>query len=243
MKPLIVIPTYNERRNIEKILPRIFLHAPTAEILLVDDASKDGTGNRALAIGRRFKRRLSVLRRDAKLGLGSAYVAGFSHALSRIPHADPIIQMDADGSHDPSALPVMIRLLSGCDAVIGSRYIRGTRVINWPWTRLLLSLSANSYARAVTGVPLSDLTGGFNAFRRSLIQRVGPETLRANGYAFQIELKALISRLPVKVLEMPIVFTGRVDGESKLSRLDVLEAMLAVWRLRGPIRSSFGSVV
>jgi dolichol-phosphate mannosyltransferase len=173
---------------------------------------------------------MHVVSRPAKLGLGTAYRDGFRWGLAH--GFDPIIQMDADGSHDPAELPAFADRLRRADAVVGSRYLGGIRVMNWPWMRLLLSYFANWYARLVTGVPLTDLTGGFNGWRAGLLRRIRPERLRCNGYAFQIELKFRALRARARFAEVPIVFTGRVEGESKLSRSVVREAIFAVWKLR-----------
>jgi len=232
MRPLIIIPTYNERRNLSALVPVVLRTARGSTILVVDDASPDGTAALARTLGRRYRGRVHLLSRQGKLGLGTAYVAGFRWALGH--GYDPVIQMDADGSHDPSALPVFLRALRNADAVVGSRYLAGLRVINWPWLRLLLSMIANRYARAVTGVPLTDLTGGFNGWRARILHRIGLNRLRSNGYAFQIELKARCRRAGGRIAEVPIVFTGRMEGESKLSRSVVFEAIWAVWRLRFP---------
>lgn len=230
MRPLVVVPTYNERRNLAALVPRIFTAAPRASVLVVDDASPDGTAALVRQLMRRRPRRIHLVSRRAKLGLGSAYVEGFRYALAH--GYDPVIQMDADGSHDPGSLPAFLTLLRRKDAVVGSRYRRGLRVINWPWGRLLLSLFANRYARAVTGVPLTDLTGGYNGWRAAMLRRIGLDRIRCSGYAFQIELKYKCHRLGGSIGEVPIIFTGRVEGESKLSRSVMLEAVWAVWRLR-----------
>jgi len=231
MRPLIVIPTYNERKNLQILVPQIFKAVPKASILVVDDASPDGTAWFARRMARRYPRRIYVLRRTEKRGLGSAYVAGFRHALLSTEF-DPIIQMDADGSHDPSALPVFLQALKRVDVVVGSRYFHGLRVINWPWSRVFLSLAANWYAKVVTGVPITDLTSGYNGWRRRILKRVHLDQLRCNGYAFQIELKYLCHRMGARIREVPIIFAGRVEGESKLSRSVVFEAIWAVWRMR-----------
>ncbi len=233
MKPLVIIPTYNERESIRSVLGRIDAILPRGHVLVVDDNSPDGTAGLVvrLAAEKRWKRRLHLLRRPGKAGLGRAYVAGFEFALAH-PAFDPIIQMDADGSHDPEALKVFIKELRGCDLVVGSRYLHGIRIINWPWHRLFLSMAANKYARVVTGIPIRDLTGGYNGIRRAMLARISPETIGCNGYAFQIELKYRCCREAARIKEVPIVFAGRMEGASKLSGKVFWEAVISVWRLR-----------
>jgi len=226
MKTLIVIPTYNERQNLQRLVPRIRKALPGATMLIVDDGSPDGTARYARSLGSR----VHVLSRPSKLGLGSAYVAGFRWGIAH--GYDPVIQMDADGSHDPAMLPFIETRLRKADAVVGSRYVGGIRVMNWPWMRLFLSYFANWYARLITGVPLTDLTGGYNGWRAELLRRINLDRMRCNGYAFQIELKFRARRTGARFAEIPIVFNGRMEGESKLSRSVVWEAIFAVWRLR-----------
>lgn len=234
MRPLVVIPTYNERASLPGLLARINTAVPRISVLIVDDSSPDGTARLARDISRRppWNRRLFILKRPGKMGLGSAYVDGFRFALAHRVHFDPIIQMDADGSHDPNALPAMIKALTGRELVIGSRYVKGIRVIDWPWTRMMLSMAANWYARIVTGIPVTDLTGGFNGIRASTLRHINPSSLRSNGYAFQVELKSRVSRMGGRLGEIPIIFTGRMEGKSKLSRSVIFEAIFAVWRMR-----------
>jgi dolichol-phosphate mannosyltransferase len=231
---LVVIPTYNERASLPGLLERIKRAVPGASVLIVDDSSPDGTAGLVRGLSRKspWKGRLFLLKRPGKMGLGSAYVAGFRYALAHKRKFDPIIQMDADGSHDPASLPAMIKALSSRELVIGSRYIRGLRVIDWPWTRLLLSMAANTYARIVTGIPVTDLTGGFNGIRAHTLRQIDPSSLRCNGYAFQVELKSMVCRIGGRIGEIPIIFTGRMEGKSKLSRSVIFEAVFAVWRMR-----------
>jgi len=216
------------------MLARINSAVPGISALIVDDASPDGTASLVKNASKRapWKGRLHLISRPGKLGLGSAYVDGFRFALAHRRRFDPIIQMDADGSHDPSALPAMLKKLEKADLVIGSRYLQGLRVINWPWTRLMLSMMANWYARMVTGIPVTDLTGGFNGIRSATLRRINPATLRCNGYAFQVELKSMVCRIGGLIGEIPIIFTGRMEGKSKLSRSVIFEAIFAVWRMR-----------
>jgi len=234
MSPLVVIPTYNERASLTGLLARIYRAVPRISVLVVDDSSPDGTASLVRSIGRRrpWKGRLFLLSRPGKMGLGSAYVDGFRFALAHRKRFDPIIQMDADGSHDPSALPAMIRALKSRELVVGSRYIRGLRVIDWPWTRMMLSLAGNWYARIVTGIPVTDLTGGFNGIRSATLRQIRPSSLKCNGYAFQVELKSMVRRIGGRISEIPIIFTGRMEGKSKLSRSVIFEAIFAVWRMR-----------
>ncbi len=229
-KPLVVIPTYNERANIQRLVPEILRALPRGHVLVVDDASPDFTASAVHGLMHRYRGRVHILQRPFKAGLGSAYLRGFRFA--RKYRYDPIIQMDADGSHDPAVLPRMVRRLSGMDAVVGSRYLGVAGVRNWPWSRILLSILANGYARLITGTPLTDLTGGYNAWRRDQLTAVRLRNIRCNGYAFQIELKHRCWRQGGRISEMPIVFTGRREGESKLSRSVVLEAIVEVWRMR-----------
>ncbi len=213
------------------MLSEIMRIAPRAHVLIVDDASPDGTGALVSRMARRHRGRIRLLSRPAKQGLGSAYVAGFRYGLANRGY-DPIIQMDGDYSHDPRDLPSLISAMAKNDGAVGSRYAGGIRVINWQWRRVLLSICANWYARLVTGVPVSDLTGGFNAWRRSILRRIGVGNLRCRGYAFQIELKYGCHRMGGRLAEIPIIFSGRMEGQSKLSKWVILEAVTAVWRMR-----------
>lgn len=234
MRPLVVIPTYNERGSLPALLGRLQKAVPRVSALVVDDNSPDGTARLVREMARRapWRGRLHLLSRPRKMGLGSAYVAGFKWALASRAAFDPVIQMDADGSHDPAAVPRFLRALQSHDMVVGSRYSRGLRVIDWPWTRLMLSLAANWYARLVTGLPVTDLTGGYNGMRRAALRRINPSRILSQGYAFQIELKYLCRRSGGRIAELPVVFTGRMEGSSKLSRAVILEAVFAVWRMR-----------
>ena len=234
MQTLVVIPTYNERASLPGLLARIASIVPGISVLVVDDASPDGTASLVRSIAKKapWHGRLHLLRRPGKMGLGSAYVDGFRFAIEHSKGFDAVIQMDADGSHDPSALVRIIGKLRRNDLVVGSRYLSGLRVIDWPWTRLLLSMAANWYARLVTGLPLTDLTGGFNGIRTGMLRRINPSSLKCNGYAFQVELKSMVCRFGGRISEIPIIFTGRMEGKSKLSRSVILEAIFSVWRMR-----------
>ena len=226
---LVVVPTYNERVNLPVIVPAILQQDPRIDVLVVDDNSPDGTGALAdtLAAG---SARVHVLHRTAKQGLGKAYLAGFTWALER--HYDFVIEMDADFSHDPKFLPELLRAAGNADLVIGSRYKSGVNVINWPMSRLLLSIGANQYARWITGLPLSDSTGGFKCFRRAVLEAIDFSRVRSNGYAFQIEMSYRAWRKGFRLAEIPIVFTDRIEGQSKMNKRIVREAIWMVWWLR-----------
>lgn len=226
---LVVVPTYNERQNIPLIVPAVLAQDPSIEILVVDDNSPDGTGAIADQLAA-ANPRVHVLHRNGKEGLGKAYIAGFRWALEQ--GYDLVFEMDADFSHDPRFLPNLIEAISDADLVIGSRYKTGVNVINWPISRLLLSLGANQYARFVTGLPLTDSTGGFKCFRRQVLEAISLERVRSNGYAFQIEMSFLAWKKGFRLKEIPIVFTDRVEGQSKMNKKIVREAVWMVWWLR-----------
>lgn len=226
---LVILPTYNEAENVPEIVPSILSHDNRIDVLVVDDASPDGTGDLADRMAAQ-EPRIHVLHREAKLGLGTAYIAGFAWAMER--KYDLIFEMDADFSHDPSHIPEFIRTAERNDLVLGSRYLRGVTVVNWPMSRLLLSYFANKYARIVTGLPLSDLTGGFKCFRRVVLEEVRLDRVRSSGYSFQIEVTFRAWHRGFRVAEIPIVFVDRSVGESKMSRGIVWEAVWMVWKLR-----------
>jgi dolichol-phosphate mannosyltransferase len=228
-RALVVVPTYNERVNLPLIVPQILAQDSRIEILVVDDNSPDGTGALAdqLAAG---DPRVHVLHRPGKGGLGKAYLAGFGWALDQ--GYDVIFEMDADFSHDPKFLPAFLEAAREGDLVIGSRYKTGVNVINWPISRLLLSLGANQYARWVTGLPLTDSTGGFKCFRRQVLEAIDFERVRSNGYSFQIEMSFRAWKKGFRLVEIPIVFTDRVEGQSKMNGRIVREAIWMVWWLR-----------
>jgi dolichol-phosphate mannosyltransferase len=225
----VVVPTYNERVNVPLIVPAILGQDPRIDVLVVDDSSPDGTGELADQLAAENPR-VHVLHRTQKEGLGKAYIAGFRWALDH--GYDLIFEMDADFSHDPRFLPTFLDAIQDADLVIGSRYKTGVNVINWPISRLLLSLGANQYARLVTGLPLADSTGGFKCFRRRVLEAIPLERVRSNGYAFQIEMSYLAWRKGFRLKEIPIVFTDRVEGQSKMNRKIVREAVWMVWWLR-----------
>lgn len=231
---VVVVPTYNERPNLEALARGILRLGEQYHLLIVDDNSPDGTGALADDLARAHHGRIDVLHRPAKCGLGPAYIAGFQRALHLAP--DLIVQMDADLSHDPAALPRLVAAASDADLVIGSRYVPGGGTTGWPLQRRLLSRLGGRYARAVLGVPVADLTGGFKVWRRATLTRITPEALHSDGYAFTIEATWRALQQGARVVEVPIVFTDRVAGASKLSRRIVVEAALLVWKLRWEAR-------
>jgi dolichol-phosphate mannosyltransferase len=228
-RAVVVVPTYNERVNLPLIAPAILQQDPRLEVLVVDDNSPDNTGRLAEEMAA-TEPRLHVLHREAKQGLGKAYLAGFRWALDN--GYDLIFEMDADFSHDPKFLRDFLRAIENADLVLGSRYNSGVNVINWPISRLLLSLGANLYARWITGLPLSDSTGGFKCFRRAVLEAIDFEGVRSNGYSFQIEMSFRAWRKGFRLVEIPIVFTDRVEGQSKMNKRIVREAIWMVWWLR-----------
>jgi dolichol-phosphate mannosyltransferase len=229
-RTLVVIPTYNEAGNIEKLIDRIFqLNISGLEILVVDDNSPDGTAS--LVKNRQTKNvRIHLIQRPGKMGLGTAYVAGFRFALDN--EFDYIFEMDADLSHNPDDLPRFLEKMKDHDVVVGSRYTQGVNVINWPLSRLLLSLFANWYTRKITGLPLKDCTSGYKCFRRNVLENVKLDKIKSDGYSFQIELHFTAWRMGYRILELPIIFVDRDSGSSKMSRKVMKEAALMVWRLR-----------
>lgn len=233
-RALVIIPTYNEIENIEKIVPQVLMQDPRIEVLIVDDNSPDGTGKVADRMANN-EPRIHVLHRPGKQGLGKAYLAGFEWALNRpFEHSyDFIFEMDADFSHDPNHLPEFFAAAENADLVLGSRYREGkVTVVNWPMTRLILSYAANIYARAVTGMSLGDATGGFKCFRRKVLEAIPLNKVKSNGYAFQIEMSFRAWKRGFRIAEIPIVFHDRTEGESKMSKGIVREAIIMVWRLR-----------
>lgn len=229
-KALVIVPTYNEKLNIPTLTEAVLAKDSRIEMLIVDDNSPDGTGDMVEALTR-TNPRIHLLRRGSKLGLGTAYLAGFTWALDR--DYEYIIEMDADFSHDPAHLPQLLEAAQTADFVLGSRYLDGNvTVVNWPMKRLLLSYFANVYARIVTGMQLWDATGGFKCFHRRVLQAIDLNDVRSNGYGFQIEMSFRAFAKGFKGVEIPIVFTDRTHGESKMHKGIVREAVLMVWRLR-----------
>jgi len=229
-RALVIIPTYNERENIARMIDTVLAQDPRLEILVVDDGSPDGTGEIVEGIGQ-LNARVHLHRRARKLGLGTAYIAGFKWALAR--DYDYVFEMDADFSHDPAHLPEFLRAIESADLVLGSRYREGkVTVVNWPIDRLLLSYYANVYARFATRLPIWDTTGGFKCFRREVLKAIDLDAVRSNGYAFQVEMSFRAWKKGFRIVEIPIVFVDRTEGESKMSKSIVREAIWMVWRLR-----------
>jgi dolichol-phosphate mannosyltransferase len=228
MTALIVLPTYNERLNLDRVAEGILIH-PFTRLLVVDDASPDGTGELADALAARSGGRVEVLHRAGPRGLGLAYVDGLQHALST--GADVIVQMDADLSHDPKYLPDLVAGTSRYDLVIGSRYLHGVSVVNWPLHRLVLSAFANRYIRAITGLEAHDCTSGFRAWRRDALARQPLDRTRASGYAFLTEMLFEAHRSGCHIGEVPIVFVERQEGYSKVSSQVLIESLITPWRL------------
>jgi len=227
---LVVIPTYNEAANLAHLVPHILAQDPRLDILIVDDNSPDGNGQLAEAL-RQKEPRLSVIHREGKLGLGTAYIVGFRWALER--DYALVFEMDADLSHDPAYLKDFLKAVEEADLVLGSRYLGGrVAVVNWPITRLMLSYSANIYARWVTGLRIWDLTGGFKCFRKQVLEAIDLTQVRSNGYAFQIEMSVRAWRKGFRLREIPIVFVDRTEGSSKMNGAIVREAVCIVPRLR-----------
>lgn len=228
-KALVIVPTYNEKENVQRLVSEIFRYEPNINILFVDDNSPDGTADLIKKM-QQEQPRIHLLQRQRKEGLGSAYIAGFKKALDM--DFDYIFEMDADFSHDPKEIPNFLKAIENTDLVLGSRYIRGVNVVNWPMRRLLLSFFANKYSRWITGMPIEDSTGGFKCFRRNVLQSIDLDNIKSNGYAFQIELSYKSWKKGFRLKEIPIIFIDRMFGESKLSRKIMWEATFLVWKLR-----------
>jgi len=227
-RALVIIPTYNEKENIEKIAAAVLEQAPNVELLVVDDGSPDGTGALVKALAA-ANPRVHLLEREGKLGLGTAYIAGFKWGLAS--GYDYIMEMDADFSHDPKEIPNFLKAIETNDLVLGSRYKDGVRVVNWPLRRLFLSKGASYYVRIITGLPVADPTGGFKCFRRRVLEALDLDAVRSNGYAFQVELTYKAWMKGFRVAEIPITFSDRYAGRSKMSGHIVLEALWMVWAL------------
>jgi dolichol-phosphate mannosyltransferase len=229
MERLVIIPTYNERENIGPLLDCLLALPFGLDVLVVDDNSPDGTGE-LVDSRRQGEPRIHLIRRPGKMGLGSAYVAGFRYALAH--GAMLIFEMDADFSHDPEAIGSFLAAAEGADVVLGSRYLKGVTVVHWPLRRLILSYAANVYTRLITGLPVRDATGGFKCFRRRALESINLDQVKSDGYAFQIEMSYKCWRKGFRIVEIPITFVDRHAGESKMNRRIVWEAVWMVWRLR-----------
>ena len=227
---VVVIPTFNERENLQTLVPRVLALGAEYRIIVVDDNSPDGTGDVADHLVTTNPGRVSVLHRPTKEGIGRAYIAGFGEALKT--DAAFIVEMDADLSHDPDSLPAMIAAAELADLVLGSRYVPGGQTVGWPLHRRAISRLGGIYARLVLGVPVADLTGGYKVFRRAALEHLDLDQIRSDGYGFQIETTYRLIRSGARVVEVPITFADRVAGASKLSRRIVFEAFFVVWKLR-----------
>ncbi len=235
MKSIVVIPTYNEKDNISALFDEIFKHLPETHILVVDDNSPDGTAQ-IVKDRKADDERIHIIEREGKMGLGTAYCAGFSWALEQ--KYDVVFEMDADFSHDPKDLPRLLATLNeGYDLVIGSRYIEGMNVVNWPLKRLMISYGASIYTRVISGLPVKDCTGGFKCFRAETLAKIDFDTIRTNGYGFQIEMNYRVWKNGGKIKELSIVFTDRVNGISKMNKKIIYEAVFLVWKLRFAYKS------
>lgn len=229
LKAIVIIPTYNERENIARLTVEILKQHPSLHILIVDDNSPDGTGGIADQLAA-SEERIRVIHRSAKLGLGSAYRVGFKAALEM--GADCLIEMDADFSHDPAVLPLFLEAIKRCDLVIGSRYLNGVSVVNWPIRRLMLSYCASVYTRLITGLAIRDCTSGFKCFSRAALEAIDLDRVRSDGYSFQIEMNYRCREKGFRIVEIPIIFIDRHAGTSKMSKKIVREAVVMVWKLR-----------
>ena len=232
---LIIIPTYNEIENIEKIIREIRNINSKIHVLVVDDNSPDGTAQKIKELQKSLEN-IFLIQRERKLGLGTAYVAGFRFALKN--GYEYIFEMDADYSHDPKEIPNFLNAINEADLVIGSRYIRGVNVVNWPLNRLILSYSANKYTRIITGMPVCDATSGFKCFRKKVLEAIDLDQIRSGGYSFQIEMNFKAWKKGFHLKEIPIIFIDRAIGKSKMSKKIVREAAWMVWKLK--LKSLFG---
>ena len=234
MKSIVVTPTYNERDNIESLITIVLNKIEGIHILVVDDNSPDGT---ASIVERMMKDsdRIHLIKRPDKNGLGTAYCDGFRYALKN--NFDYIFEMDADFSHNPDVLPRFYDYIENFDIVLGSRYVTGVNVVNWPLSRLILSYGANLYTRIITRMPIKDATGGFKCFRADALKKINLDSIHSNGYGFQIEMNYRLWRTGSKIKEIPIIFIDRQNGESKMSKHIIWEAMFLVWKLKFTRRS------
>jgi len=229
MEKLVIVPTYNERENIGPLLDRLTSLPHGLDVLVVDDGSPDGTAEQ-VKVWQAKSSRVHLLERPGKLGLGSAYRDGFRYALAN--GAEFIFEMDADFSHDPEAIGEFLEAARDADIVLGSRYLHGVTVVNWPLSRLILSFMANLYTRVITGMPIADATGGFKCFRRRALEGIRLDRVRTEGYGFQIEMSFRCWKRGFRIKEIPIMFVDRRAGISKMNRRIIVEAAWLVWKLR-----------
>tara|TARA_Y100000780_G_C13672571_1_gene412990 strand:+ start:1249 stop:1962 length:714 start_codon:yes stop_codon:yes gene_type:complete len=229
MTTIVISPTYNECKNVQSLIELILGKYPEFHLLIVDDSSPDGTANKVKELQADYPN-LHLEERPTKDGLGTAYIYGFKWAIER--EYDRIVQMDADLSHDPNDVPRLVNLLDEHDLIVGSRYVEGVSVVNWPIRRLMLSYGANLYSRVITGMPIKDSTGGFKAWRREVLEELDLNAVRSQGYSFQIEMNFRTWCKGFRIKEVPIIFVDRTIGESKMSKNIVYEAIFMVWRLR-----------
>ncbi|MFQ5953207.1 MAG: polyprenol monophosphomannose synthase [Candidatus Omnitrophota bacterium] len=228
-KALVIIPTYNERENIDKIVSKVLSLGRGMDVLIVDDSSPDGTGEEADRLAAE-QQAVKVIHRPSKMGMGRAYVDGFKWALEN--DYDYLFEMDADFSHNPEDLTRLLDEMDTCDVCIGSRYVKGAGVVNWPLWREILSRSANIYVKLVTGMPVIDGTAGFKCYKRKVLEGIDLDKVRSEGYSFQIEMHYKAWKRGFNIKEVPITFTERREGQSKMSKSIVFEAFFAVWRLK-----------
>jgi len=237
---LVIIPTYNEAHNVTRLIDTVMNLSEPVDILFVDDGSPDGTAEKIKSRAAEYSDRISIIERESKLGLGTAYVKGFLFALDK--DYQYICEMDADFSHNPKDLPKLIDVVKSgeADVAIGSRYIEGISIVNWPLSRLILSYGANLYARMITGLPIKDTTAGFKCIHRKVLEKVDIQKIRSNGYAFQIEIHFRAWKAGFRLKEVSIIFREREEGVSKMSKAIVREAVWRVWSLK--FRSMFGTL-
>ena len=235
-KSLVIIPTYNEIDNIEKVLNTLInLKIPNIDILVIDDNSPDGTADLIEKYSKNHPQ-VSIIKRIAKMGLGTAYIRGFKYAIEN--GYDYIFEMDADSSHDPNEIPNFLKAVEKADLVIGSRYVTGVNVINWPLSRLFISVMANKYSQIITGMPIHDCTSGFKCFKRKVLKAIPLDEISSSGYSFQIEMNFKAWKRDFIIKEIPIIFYDRTVGSSKMSKRIIMEAIFIVWKLK--ISSFFG---
>jgi dolichol-phosphate mannosyltransferase len=236
-KVLVIIPTYNEVDNLPKLIPRVLAQDENINVLIIDDNSPDGTAD-FVSNEMNNNSHIKLIRREKKMGLGTAYITGFKYALEN--SYDYIFEMDADFSHNPAEIPNFLKELENYDLVLGSRYIEGVNVVNWPMQRLMLSKFANIYSSFVTGMSIKDATGGYKAFRKEVLQAIDLDEIKSNGYSFQIEMTFKAWKKGFRIKEISIIFVDRVKGTSKMSKKIVREAIIMVWKLR--FASMFGTL-